>query len=152
MPTNLSLQTRRKSHSPYQIIHNVFAGNKYCYHPPSFLILFLFNHIMCSPRAEIIFLFFGFPIAPAQKKKKQKFGENRPELAQGHYVQWHRPCTAQTPSNDTNIFPCHVDGALWSCANRLLGQSPVPSLPSFVTLRKLPPESQFLPLLGKEYR
>lgn len=51
MPTNLSFQTGRKSRSPCEISHNVFAGNKYCYHPPSFLILFLFNHIMCSPRA-----------------------------------------------------------------------------------------------------
>lgn len=91
---------------------------------------------MYSPRARIISLFFVFPTVPSTEKA-QKFGENRPELAQGHYVQWHRLCTAQTQSNDTNGSPCCMDSALWSCANRVLGQSTCPPLPSFVTLRKL---------------
>lgn len=95
-----------------------------------FFMFFLFSYILCSSRAKIIFFILCIFNSISTEKKEQKFGENRPELTQGHNAQWHRPCTAQASSNDTDGSPGCVDSALWSCANRVLGQNSVPPLPS----------------------
>lgn len=79
--TNLNLQARFKSRIPIKSsIMSLPETNTVFYHLPSFHILFLFNHIMCSPGAEIISLFFVFPTATSTEKA-QKFGENRPKVA-----------------------------------------------------------------------
>lgn len=110
MSTNQNLQTRYKPHSPYQIIHNVFAGTNTVYYPLPFYMFFLFNYILCSSTAKIIFFILCIFNSISTEKKKKKFGENRPELTQGHSIQWHRPALCKLQA-DTNGSPGCVDSS-----------------------------------------
>lgn len=109
MSTNQNLQTRYKPHSPYQITHNIFAGTNTVSYPLPFYMFFLFNYILCSSTAKIIFFILCIFNSISTEKKKRNL--EKTDLSwQGHSVQWHRPALRKLQA-DTNGSPGCVDSS-----------------------------------------
>jgi len=128
MSTNQNLQTRYKPHSPYQITHNIFAGTNTVSYPLPFYMFFLFNYILCSSTAKIIFFILCiFNSISTEKKKKEIWRKqtwaDRVTVYSGTGLHCASSKQIQTAPPAAWIAPLEL-------CNRVLGQNSVPPPPS----------------------